>query len=349
MLDRIERLLSGADDDKLFFISSYPNIFYYSGFTSEDAYLMISKNRRILVTDSRYTVQARNQAKGFDIVNIADGWEKIFKLSDEICILFEDEKMSVAEYKKLKEYSKNKIWLKEQSLIDMPRRIKDKNELRLIAEAEKLGDDAFSHVLNYIKTGMTEREVALELEIYMKKHGASGLSFDTIVASGVRSSMPHGVASDKVIERGDFVTMDFGCVYNGYCSDMTRTIVMGEADEKQREIYDIVLKSQLEALNNIKIGMNCSDADRIARNVITNAGYGAKFGHSLGHSVGIEIHEKPLFSPRSTDILEEGHVLSVEPGIYIDGFGGVRIEDLIGIIDGKMVNFTSSPKELVTI
>ena len=189
MLDRIERLLSGADDDKLFFISSYPNIFYYSGFTSEDAYLMVSKNRRILVTDSRYTVQARNQAKGFDIVNIAVGWEKIFKLSDEICILFEDEKMSVAEYKKLKEYSKNKIWLKEQSFIDMPRRIKDKNELRLIAEAEKLGDDAFSHVLNYIKTGMTEREVALELEIYMKKYGASGLSFGSIVASGVRSSI----------------------------------------------------------------------------------------------------------------------------------------------------------------
>lgn len=349
MLDRIERLLSGVDDDKLFFISSYPNIFYYSGFTSEDAYLMISKNKRILVTDSRYTVQARNQAKGFDIVNIEGGWENIFKLLDEICISFEDEKMSVAEYKKLKEHSKNKIWLKEQSVIDMPRRIKDKDELRLIADAEKLGDDAFLHVLNYIKTGMTEREVALELEIYMKKHGASGLSFETIVASGIRSSMPHGVASDKVIERGDLVTMDFGCIYNGYCSDMTRTIVMGEADEKQREIYDIVLKAQLEALNNIKIGMNCSDADRIARTVITDAGYGMNFGHSLGHSVGIEIHEKPLFSPRSADILEEGHVLSVEPGIYIDGFGGVRIEDLIGVIDGEIVNFTSSPKELIIV
>lgn len=349
MRQRIERLLNGADDDKLFLISSYPNIFYYSGFTSEDAYLLISKTRRMLVTDSRYTVQAGEQAKDFDIVDISDGWKKIFENISEMCIAFEDEKISVAEYKKLKEHTKNKIWLRKQAVIDAPRRIKDKRELKLIAAAEKLGDDAFSHILDYIKVGMTEREVALELEMYMKKHGASKLSFDTIVASGVRSSMPHGVASDKVIKYGDFVTMDFGCVYNGYCSDMTRTIVMGEADEKQREIYNIVLNAQLTALEKIKVGMNCADADKIARDVIEAAGCGKDFGHSLGHSVGIEIHEKPLFSPKSKDILEEGQVLSVEPGIYKDGFGGVRIEDLIAVIDGKIVNFTASPKELIIL
>lgn len=349
MLQRIERLLNGADDDKLFLISSYPNIFYYSGFTSEDAYLLISNNRRIIVTDSRYTVQAGEQAKDFDVVDIAGGWDKIFESISEVCIAFEDEKMSVAEYKRFKEYAKNKIWLKEQSAIDAPRRIKDKEELKLIAAAEKLGDDAFSHILDYIKVGMTERDVALELEMYMKKHGASNLSFDTIVASGVRSSMPHGVASNKIIEHGDFVTMDFGCIYNGYCSDMTRTIVMGEADEKQQEIYNTVLKAQLAVLENIKVGMNCTDADKIARDVIAAAGYGKNFGHSLGHSVGIEIHEKPLFSPKSKDILEDGQVLSVEPGIYIDGFGGVRIEDLIAVIDGKIINFTASPKELIIL
>lgn len=349
MRDRIERLLRNSEDDKLYLISSYPNIFYYSGFTSEDAYLLISRDKRILVTDSRYTVQAKEQAKDFDVADIDNGLGRIFEGINEESIAFEDGKMSVAEYKRLKDFSKNKIWIKEQSKIDEQRRVKDRSELKLIAEAEKLGDDAFSHILDFIKVGMTEREVALELEMYMKKHGADNLSFDTIVASGVRSSMPHGVAGDKLIERGDFVTMDFGCVYKGYCSDMTRTVVMGEADEKQREIYDTVLKAQRTALDNIKPGIGCADADKIARDVIADAGYGKNFGHSLGHSVGIEIHEKPLFSPKSKDILEEGNVLSVEPGIYIDGFGGVRIEDLIGVIDGKIVNFTHSPKELIII
>lgn len=183
----------------------------------------------------------------------------------------------------------------------------------------------------------------------MKKQGATALSFDTISASGIRSAMPHGIATDKKIENGDFLTLDFGCVFEGYCSDMTRTVVVGKANDKQKEIYNTVLKAQTTAIDAIKAGMKCSEVDGVARKIITDAGYGENFGHSLGHSVGIEIHENPSFSPKSNAVVQNGNVITVEPGIYIDGFGGVRIEDLIVVQNGKAVNLTSSPKDLIEI
>ena len=182
----------------------------------------------------------------------------------------------------------------------------------------------------------------------MRKNGASRTSFDTIVASGVRSSMPHGVASGEVIEDGDFVTMDFGCVLDGYCSDMTRTVVVGHCSEKQREIYDVVLKAQLAAIAEAAAGKKCSDIDSAARGIIEDAGYGKNFGHSLGHSVGIEIHEMPCFAPKSGDVAEKNNVITVEPGIYIENFGGVRIEDVI-VIGETAQNLTKSAKELIII
>ena len=349
MLSRIDKLVKGLEDDRAVLISGYPNIFYYSGFTSEDAYLLISKDMRLIITDSRYTIQAKEQAKDFDVIDISEGWEKIFGNVHKEKICFEEEKMTVGEYEKLKEAASGKVFFKAQSMIDEPRRVKDETELGIIADAERIGDEAFSHILGFVRTGMTEREVALELETYMKKNGASDLSFTTIAASGARSAMPHGTATDKVIENGDFLTLDFGCVYKGYCSDMTRTVVIGKASARQREVYDIVLKAQERAINGIYMGIPCAEADAIARHVIEEAGYGKNFGHALGHSVGIEIHERPNFSPKSKDVLEEGNVLSVEPGIYIDGFGGVRIEDLIAVSGGEIKNFTHSPKELIEI
>ncbi|MEG2338548.1 MAG: M24 family metallopeptidase, partial [Clostridium sp.] len=174
-------------------------------------------------------------------------------------------------------------------------------------------------------------------------------SFSTIVASGERSALPHGVASDKVIENGDFVTLDFGCIYNGYCSDMTRTIVVGKASDKQREIYNLVLKANEEALKNIKPGIKCLELDKVARDIIIEGGYGECFGHGLGHGLGREIHEEPRVSPKGETILEEGMVITDEPGIYIEGFGGVRIEDLIVVTkDGYRV-LSSSPKSLIEI
>ena len=350
MHERIEKLCENLHDNEAALISSYPNIFYYSGFTSGDAYLLISHDARYIITDSRYTIQAREQAKDFQFIDIKDGFEKVFSKTCAKYIGFEENSMSVREYKKLRmRLAESQDFVEMNKLISKPRMIKDSGEIKRIAEAEKIGDEAFSYILGRIKTGMTEREIAFDLEFFMKKQGASALSFDTIAASGIRSAMPHGAASNKQIENGDFLTLDFGCVFEGYCSDMTRTVVVGKASDRQREIYDTVLCAQETAINAVKTGVPCSAVDAAARDVITEAGFGDNFGHGLGHSVGIEIHENPSFSPRCGDIVQNGHVITVEPGIYIDGFGGVRIEDLITIQDDKPINLTHSPKELIEL
>ena len=236
-----------------------------------------------------------------------------------------------------------------QKKISSLRQKKDAEEIAKIRAAEALGDAAFSYILDKIRPGVSEIEIALELEFFMRKNGASGLSFETIAASGVRSAMPHGTASEKMIEKGDFLTLDFGCVLDGYCSDMTRTVVIGAPDLRQKEIYETVLLAQETALSKIEPGVACAEIDRAAREVIQNAGYGDCFGHALGHSVGIEIHEKPVFSPKSKDILEEGHVITVEPGIYLENFGGVRIEDVVAVCGKKAENLTKSPKNFIII
>jgi len=345
-MNRIDALRKMIADNEAVFISSYPNIFYYSGFTSSDARLVITKNKQILFTDSRYTIQARQQALDYEVCDIGKIEEKIKSINAEI-LCFEEEDISVLQFSKMQKY---RLKLKPFSKsIRLPREIKDKNEIKLISEAESLGDEAFLHILDFIKVGRSEKEIALELEFFMRKRGACALSFETICASGVRSAMPHGVASDKKIENGDFVTLDFGCIIDGYCSDMTRTVVVGEASEKQREVYNIVLDAQKAALQILKEGVLCSDGDKAARDVIDAAGYGKEFGHSTGHSVGIEIHETPNLSAKSEDILKSGNVVTVEPGIYIDGFGGVRIEDLVQITPNGIVNLTKSEKDLLII
>jgi len=345
-MNRIYALRKMIADNEAVFISSYPNIFYYSGFTSSDARLVITKNKQILFTDSRYTIQARQQALDYEVCDIGKIEEKIKSINAEI-LCFEEEDISVLQFSKMQKY---RLKLKPFSKsIRLPREIKDKNEIKLISEAESLGDEAFLHILDFIKVGRSEKEIALELEFFMRKRGACALSFETICASGVRSAMPHGVASDKKIVNGDFVTLDFGCIIDGYCSDMTRTVVVGESSEKQREVYNIVLDAQKAALQILKEGVLCSDGDKAARDVIDAAGYGKEFGHSTGHSVGIEIHETPNLSAKSEDILKSGNVVTVEPGIYIDGFGGVRIEDLVQITPNGIVNLTKSEKDLLII
>ena len=229
------------------------------------------------------------------------------------------------------------------------RAVKEPWELERIRRAEAIGDAAFARVLPLLKPGLTELEVAAELEYQMKLLGAEGLSFDTIVASGLNSSMPHAVPGEKKLEAGDFVTMDFGCRYQGYCSDMTRTVVLGKAGQRQKEIYETVRKAQEAALLVIRAGIRGKEADRAAREVIGEAGYGAFFGHSLGHSLGLFIHEQPSLSPSSEKILLPGMVETVEPGIYVPGFGGVRIEDLVLVTETGCENLTSSPKEMIEL
>lgn len=349
MLQRLDKLRESMEDGTAAFISGYPNIFYYSGFTSEDAWLVISHDRQALITDSRYTIQAKEQSPEFEIADIKNGWETLLKGFGEKRIIYEEDMISAGELRRIREKAPDKEFCEGQKKINLPRRIKDKNEIKLIAEAERIGDEAFSYILDRIKVGVTEREIALELEFFMKKCGASALSFETIAASGKRSAMPHGTASSKKIENGDFLTLDFGCVFNGYCSDMTRTVVVGRADDRQKEIYNTVLKAQTAALDALKSGKRCSDIDALSRGIIADAGYGKNFGHGLGHSVGIEIHEAPTLSPKCNDLLEEGHIITVEPGIYIEDFGGVRIEDLAVITADGIENLTHSPKELTEL
>ena len=300
----------------------------------------------LLFTDSRYTIQAKLQSSSYEICDISKIEKKVKSLPQNV-LCIEEDFVTVSQFSKLQGYGKKlKPFAKSIKGI---RKIKDSEEIKKIAMAEELGDRAFSYVLNLIKPGKTEKEIAIELEFFMRKNGASGTSFDTICASGVRSSMPHGVATDKIIEKGDFLTLDFGCVLDGYCSDMTRTVVVGQASERQKEIYSIVLKAQKTCIDILKAGISCADADKAARDVIREYGFGEYFGHGTGHGVGVEVHELPNLSPKSDDILMAGNVVSVEPGIYIEDFGGVRIEDLVQIGDKNALNLTKSEKDLLII
>lgn len=345
-MDRSNKLRQRIGDDEAVLISSYPNIFYYSNFESEDAILIITKNEQLLLTDSRYTIQAKIQSPLYEVCDITKS-EKIIKSLPQNILCIEEDFVIVGQFSKLQGYGK-KLKPFSKSINEI-RKIKDSEEIKKISMAEELGDQAFCYILDLIKPGKTEKEIAVELEYFMRKNGASRTSFDTICASGLRSSMPHGVASDKIVEKGDFLTLDFGCVLDGYCSDMTRTVIIGEASERQKEIYNIVLMAQEVCLNELKAGISCADADKAARNVIDKYGYGENFGHGTGHGVGVQVHELPNLSPKSDDILEIGNVVSVEPGIYIEDFGGVRIEDLVQITAYNAQNLTKSKKDLLII
>jgi len=233
--------------------------------------------------------------------------------------------------------------------VEKLRLIKSNEEIKILEEAAKIADHAFDHILTYIKPGLTEIAVMNELEFFMRKQGATSSSFDIIVASGLRSALPHGVASEKVIETGDFVTLDFGAYYKGYCSDITRTIAVGEPSDKLKEIYNIVLEAQLRGVNGIKAGLTGREADALTRDYITEKGYGEYFGHSTGHGIGLEIHEAPGLAFRSDTVLEPGMAVTVEPGIYIPGIGGVRIEDDIIVTSEGNEVITKSPKELIIL
>ncbi len=360
MNDRIQSIYGIISDRELdgMIITDGYNMDYLSGYKGHTGMLLFLGECRYLITDSRYTEQAEIEAEDYKIVDIGiEGYSKTIKtLLDELCdskggisLGFEDKHISYSQYKAFVDTFGEAVMLEELGTsVNNLRMIKSEDEIQLIAKAEEIGDEAFNHILNFIEVGMTEKQVALELECVMKSLGADGLSFDTIVASGANSSMPHAVPTDKVIEEGDFVTLDFGCIYKGYCSDMTRTVYMGdEMTEKQLEVYTTVLNAQKSALNAIKPGMVCSDIDKIARDYISEAGYGDYFGHGLGHGVGLYIHEEPRFSRSCDVVLEPGMVLSVEPGIYIPGEFGVRIEDLIVVTEGGYANLTESPKVLI--
>jgi Xaa-Pro aminopeptidase len=349
---RVREIMSKHSIDGVL-VSNANNIRYVSGFAGE-GYLLISANRHIVITDFRYTIQAEIEAEGYEVVTIGKGgFEEALNniiVTEGIEQLgFEAEDMLYASYLRFKEKLKVKELVPIGNDITRLRRIKTSRELEKIKKAEAIGDQVFTEILDYIKPGMTELEIAARLEYLLKVNGGQTISFPAIVASGVNSSMPHAVPSDKKIEKGDFLTMDFGCVYEGYCSDMTRTIVIGKASQKQKDIYALVLKAQLAALDTIRAGLQGKEVDKVARDIIYNAGYEGCFGHGLGHGVGLNIHESPRLSLLEEDILEEGMTETVEPGVYIKGFGGVRIEDLVVVTAEGHENFTFSDKNLIEL
>lgn len=333
-------------------ITSPHNLRYFSGFAGGEGVCIIGGKFRYLFVDSRYTVAAKLEATDFEIIEYAGG-----KLAEEILarlrgntvksLGFEDDNLTVAAFDTYKEKFTGIDFVGISKEMGKLRMVKTEEELDCIRRAEAIGDIAFEKVLPTLKAGVSECEIAAELEYQMRLCGAEGASFETIVVSGYKSGMPHGKPDGKKLEKGDFVTMDFGCIFGGYCSDMTRTVVIEEASQEQVKIYNTVLKAQLAGLEVISAGVIGKDADAVARRIITEAGYGKCFGHSLGHGVGLLIHEQPNLSPLSETVLCKNMVVTCEPGIYIEGFGGVRIEDTVVVKENGIENLSRSPKELM--
>ena len=338
-------------------VSSYANQRYLSGLNYTDGYVVVLPDKAFLLADFRYIEDARTQVDTteFEVV-MPDRYNlsyvaTILKDHGVKTVLFEEATLSYSQMERFKAaFEGMELRSGASAMIDGLRLFKDAAELEKMARAQKITDDAFAHILNFITPDRTEVEVALELEFFMRAHGSEGIAFDIIAVSGTQSARPHGTPRSVKLEKG-FFTMDFGAKVDGYCSDMTRTVVIGKADKEIRKVYDTVLHAQTAAIDHLKVGMPCFEADKVARDIIDNAGYKGLFGHSLGHGVGLYIHEAPRFaaSVPASELLQPGHVVTVEPGVYIEGKYGCRIEDMVYITKGGAINLTDCTKELIEI
>ncbi|KKB37257.1 M24 family metallopeptidase [Bacillus thermotolerans] len=350
-IDKLRSLMEKEGIDGLLVMSPY-NRRYITNFTGTAGAALISSDQALFITDFRYVEQAGAQAKEFQVVEHKGPlYEEAAKQAEKLGIKrigFEKAHTTFQSYETM-----NKAFSAElvpvSGLIEKLRLIKDDSEIKILKEAADIADAAFKHIIEFIRPGVTELEVSNELEFFMRKWGAASSSFDTIVASGKRSALPHGVASDKVIEAGDMVTLDYGAYYKGYVSDITRTVAVGEPPEQMKEIYQVVLDAQMKGMEEIKAGLTGKEADAITRDYIAEKGYGDYFGHSTGHGIGLEVHEGPTLSFRSDTVLEPGMIVTVEPGIYLPGVGGVRIEDDTLITKNGNETLTHSTKELLIL
>jgi Xaa-Pro aminopeptidase len=332
-------------------ITSAHNKFYLTGFTGTTATVLVTSANLYVIVDFRYIDQAKNQCKDSIVMLSDDIDNSVIKLINRIV---KDEQIVVIGFEKdqltVEEFESYKLSIKSELIglnLNGLRLLKSPEEIAIMQKAADIADESIIYVMDIIKPGMTETEVELLLYNKIRQLGAKSFSFNTIVASGWRGAMPHGVASNKIIEENDFVTIDFGAIYEGYCSDLTRTFAMStKSDPKLIEIYQIVLKAQIYALQACKPGVATREIDKIARDIITDAGYGHYFKHGTGHGLGVLIHEAPRLNQLSTEILEEGMVVTIEPGIYIPGLGGVRIEDDILITKDGCIRLTKSDKQL---
>lgn len=355
MIKNLQNLLKEQQQGTCALIIAPENRRYFTGFESSDGFLIVSENRAVFITDGRYIEAAEKQVSNCEVMLLGKAYPQIAQILKEMdCrrLLVESTRMTLSTYNALKGVLKKTPISTDTTLdtiINTLRSMKTETEVQSIVKAQRIAEDAFEHILKFIKPGVTEKEIALELDFYMLRNGGEGLSFETIAVSGANTSMPHGVPSDKKVEKGDFVTMDFGTIINGYHSDMTRTVAVGCATDEMKNAYDAVLRAQENCLNNIKAGISCKDGDEFARSVLRDAGLGQYFTHSTGHGVGVEIHEFPNLSPASDSILQVGNIVTVEPGIYIPEKFGIRIEDMALITENGCRNLTGAPKELIIL
>lgn len=355
---RIEKLKSFISaKDQALLLTNEVNIGYFSGFFHSEGYLLVTQSESYLLVDFRYIEAARKAAKNCKAVLLKKLSEDLIVIlkAEGICSLyFEADNITVSRFEGLKAMlNKSGIDCFADSRlcehINNIRIIKDSAELEKIQKAQDIAERAYLEVLNYIKPGVSEKEISARLEYLMNIYGAECKSFDLITITGAKTSLPHGVPSDFIVKEGDFFTLDFGAVYEGYHSDTTRTVAVKYATDEMQRIYGIVLKAQLAALKKIKAGVLCSEVDKAARDIIADEGYGEYFGHSTGHGVGLDIHESPAVSSKSDTVLKSGMIITDEPGIYLPGKFGVRIEDMLCVTDNGHKNLVSLPKKLIII
>lgn len=353
-MDHIARLTASLGELDALLLTGESNCFYATGFLGEGA-AVLTKQGAYYITDSRYTEAAEKT-----IGAAANVWEmsrqqpmstlirRALSEAGAEKVGFEDEVMTVAQHGVFSEKLSCQL-LPASKLLTSLRGSKDEEEIARLVAAQRIAEGALEQLLQEIRIGMTEKEIAARLQYLMVSAGAEKLSFDTIVASGPNGSMPHAVPTERKIQKGDFITIDFGCIYRGYCSDTTRTVAVGEVSDEQRAVYNIVLEAQLAGIAAARAGISGKAIDSAAREVIEKAGYGKYFGHSFGHSLGIDIHESPNASPANEEAMPVGAVISAEPGIYLPGRFGVRIEDILVLDADGCRNITTFPKELLVI
>ncbi len=351
-LQRLQDILVGADAA---LITSEVNQTWVTDFEFSDGYVLVTKEKAYVITDFRYIEAAKaalsDKFEASMPKSMLGEIAEILKSANAKTVMFEEETLSVAALANIEEKIPGVKFVSGASkAIDGLREYKDAKEIELMGKAQDIADAAFAHILKVMTPEMTEIEVALELEFFMRKNGATSTSFSTIAVSGSASSLPHGVPRNVKLQKG-FFTMDFGALYKGYCSDMTRTVVLGKADADIKKIYDTVLRAQLAGCENACPGISGRDLDKIARDIIYAEGYEGCFGHGLGHGVGRYIHEAPRVSSAAPadKLLAPGHIITCEPGIYIEGKYGCRIEDMLAITEDGCYNFAHSPKELIEL
>ena len=354
---RINAIRTALCDKEAALITNEKNIGYFCGFFHSEGYFLVTEDKNFLFVDFRYIEAARQKAHGCEVIcfhRLSEDLLRVLTENEVKSVKIEAESVTVAKLRFYREKLQSKgISVNDGNSLDREiaecRIIKDETELEKIRTAQKIAEKAYLEMLNFVKVGVTERELAARLEFLMKMNEAEDISFDLITITGKKTSLPHGVPSDAKIAEGDFFTCDFGTVYEGYHSDTTRTVAVGYATDEMREIYGTVLNAQLSALVAVREGAFAAEVDKTARKVIEDAGYGEYFGHATGHGVGLDIHEAPVVSYRSKEILKAGMIITDEPGIYLPGKFGVRIEDMLCVTADGYENFVSLPKELIIL